>query len=568
MSFAELGLTDDLLKALQDLEFVEPTPIQAEAIPKLLPVDNDFLGLAQTGTGKTGAFGLPMLQAIDPGLRKPQGIVICPTRELCMQIAGDMQQFSKHTRGVRITAVYGGASIQAQIKSLRDGSQIIVATPGRLLDLIRRRAVNLSNMICAVLDEADEMLNMGFQEDIDAILDELPESVRIWLFSATMPKGVRAIASKFLTDPLEITIGNRNDSAANIEHCCCIIQERHRYEALKRILDYTPEMFGLVFCRTRMDTQRIAEFLQKDGFQAEALHGDLSQAQRDTVMRKFRNHSVRVLVATDVAARGIDVDDISHVIHYRLPDDTLSYTHRSGRTARAGKSGRSIALVNPREMIRIRDMERNGRLKFTVEKVPDGNDICRNQLYAFVDSLIDTPANVDHIAGHLPRVYEALEVLDKREIIDRIMSREFSGMLEAYSNARDINVDPREQRKAARRGDRDESRGRFKKDDRSRGGNGPRRGREDRLGPTQRFFISIGRVDKVNEGAIVRLVCDSSGITSKLIGAIDMKREFSFFEVEKSVAGKVLASCRKAVFDGRPVKIRDAYPSTPRKKAS
>ena len=348
MGFKDLGLKEELLHALQDLSFEEPTPIQAQTIPQLLPCDRDLVGLAQTGTGKTGAFGLPLLQSMDPKLRQPQGLVICPTRELCLQITNDMKQFARYIKGSSITAIYGGASIYHQINRLKDGSHIVVATPGRLLDMIRRRAIDLSMVTCAVLDEADEMLNMGFQEDIDAILLELPESVRIWLFSATMPRGVRSIAGKFLNDPVEITIGARNDGAANIEHSYCIMEERNRYEALKRILDSTPEIFGLVFCRTRIDTQEVAEALLRDGYQAEALHGDLSQAQRDTVMRKFRNRSVRLLIATDVAARGIDVDDITHVIHFMLPDDALSYTHRSGRTARAGKSGCSIALVNPK----------------------------------------------------------------------------------------------------------------------------------------------------------------------------------------------------------------------------
>ena len=559
MSFEEMGLSNELLSGLQDLKFTDPTPIQAQAIPQLLPGNKDFMGLAQTGTGKTGAFGLPMLQSLDPKLRQVQGLVICPTRELCLQITGDIKNFARHINGVRVTAVYGGASIYDQIKGIKNGSQIIVATPGRLLDLIRRRAVDLSSVLSAVLDEADEMLNMGFQEDIDAILDKLPEPVRIWLFSATMPRAVRSIAGKYLDDPVEITIGTRNDGAENIEHSFCMVQERHRYEALKRILDYTPEIFGLVFCRTRIDTQRVAESLLKDGYQAEALHGDLSQAQRDTVMRKFRNRSIRILVATDVAARGLDVDDITHIIHFMLPDDGLSYTHRSGRTARAGKSGRSIALINTREMMRIRELERRCHIKFKTEKVPDGKAICRKQLLAFVETLTHTPVKHQDIGEYLPKVYDALESMDKEELIDRLISREFSSLLKDYSHARDINADIRDYKPSYQQNSRYESRGRFRAGSKGNGNGGGKRSGPDRLGATQRFFISIGRIDKVIEGAIVRLVCDKSGIPSKLIGAIDMKREFSFFEVQKSVSGKVRTSCKRATFDGRPVKVVDAF---------
>ncbi len=557
MSFQELGLRDELLHALQDLEFTEPTPIQAQAIPHLLPGERDLVGLAQTGTGKTGAFGLPMLQFLNPKQRQPQGLVICPTRELCLQITNDMKQFARHIKGSSITAIYGGASIYNQINRLKAGSHIVVATPGRLLDMIRRHAIDLSMVTCAVLDEADEMLNMGFQEDIDAILLELPESVRIWLFSATMPRGVRSIAGKYLNDPVEITIGSRNDGAANIEHSYCIMEERNRYEALKRILDSTPEIFGLVFCRTRIDTQEVAEALLRDGYQAEALHGDLSQAQRDTVMRKFRNHSVRLLVATDVAARGIDVDDITHVIHFMLPDDALSYTHRSGRTARAGKSGRSIVLVNPRETMRIRDLERRSRIQFKIEKLPDGKAICRQQLFAFVDTLIQTPIKQEAIGVFLPAIYEKLALLEKEELIDLLISKEFSSLFQDYSQAVDINVDLRKRKASFRENTRAKSKLPYRADSR-KNGNGKKASGRVRLGPTKRFFISVGRLDKVNEGAIVRLVCDQSGISSKLIGAIDMKREYSFFEVDNKVAAKVGQGMRNAKFDGKPVTLRPA----------
>jgi ATP-dependent RNA helicase DeaD len=339
MSFTHLGLNEALLSAITELGFEKPMPIQEQAIPVLLEDQHDFIGLAQTGTGKTAAFGLALLQRIDIEHCHPQGMIICPTRELCLQVTEDLKRFARYQDGLRIVSVYGGANITQQIKQLKKGAHIIVATPGRLLDLTRRKAVRPESVSCVVLDEADEMLNMGFKEDIDTLLDSLPEQRRIWLFSATMEKGVADIAHTYLSDPQEITVGNKNQSAANINHSYCMVKEKNRYPALKRLLDYAPDIYGIIFCRTRKETQTVAEHLLQDGYQAEALHGDLSQSQRDYVMRKFRQQSVRMLVATDVAARGLDVDNLSHIIHYRVPEEPAIYTHRSGRTARAGKSG-------------------------------------------------------------------------------------------------------------------------------------------------------------------------------------------------------------------------------------
>jgi ATP-dependent RNA helicase DeaD len=510
-------------------------PIQEKAIPALLSGELDFVGLAQTGTGKTGAFGLPLIQQIDPSLTYPQGVVVCPTRELCLQITDDLKQFSRYIKNINIVAVYGGASIPNQVRQIKSGCQIIVATPGRLLDLMERKAVKLSRVSYAILDEADEMLNMGFKEDIDRILDSMPVHIRIWLFSATMPRGVAAIARTYLTDPLEISLGEQNRTPENIEHTCYVIHEKNRYQGLKRIIDYTPDIFGLVFCRTRKETQTVAETLMQDGYQAEAFHGDLSQAQRDYVMRKFRQGTVKILVATDVAARGLDVDDITHVIHYRLPDESEIYTHRSGRTARVGKSGTSIALINVKEKSRVNMLEKKGDLKFQFGKIPNGRAICKRRLFNLVDKIVQTDVNQEGIADYLPAIYDSLEDLDKKELIKRFVSAEFSRFLEYYQDAGDINV--KSSREASTVHKPVKKRAYFK-------------GKK-----TQRFFISVGKLDKMNKGAIVRLICDNSGIRSNLIGDIDLNREFSFFEVEKSASRNIRKSFANARLNGRSVQV-------------
>jgi len=567
MSFKTLGLRAELLRAAEGLGFQTPMPIQEKAIPVLLTGEKDFVGLAQTGTGKTGAFGLPLIQQMDSALPRPQGVVICPTRELCLQITDDLRKFAGHMKDIRIAAVYGGASISTQIRQLRSGPQIIVATPGRLLDMIRRKSVSFSQISYAVLDEADEMLNMGFQEDIDSILEQMPDHRKIWLFSATMPAGVAAIARNYLSDPEEVSMGGRNRSPENITHTYYMILEKNRYQGLKRIIDFTPDMFALVFCRTRKDTQAVAETLMRDGYQAEALHGDLSQAQRDYVMRKFRRGSVRILVATDVAARGLDVEDISHVIHYNLPEEGEIYTHRSGRTARAGKSGISVALINTREMHRIRILEKRGNIRFNPGKIPDGRAICEKQLVSMVEKLVHTDVNQEEIAGYLPVVSDVLNGLDKEELITRFISSEFSHFIEYYRDAADINVKTaRKSAASSKKSAKGKDRGRT---ERARGTapgiarkteafSKPEK-RKDRVKAkkTQRFFINMGRLDKINEGTIVRLICDKSGIRSGMIGEIALNRAFSFFEVEKSAARKVRNSLNNANIDGRPVQVQE-----------
>ncbi|MGE0084654.1 MAG: DEAD/DEAH box helicase [Desulfococcaceae bacterium] len=551
MSFKTLGLREELVRAAEELGFEKPMPIQEKAIPVLLSGERDFVGLAQTGTGKTGAFGMPLIQRIDPLVREPQGIVICPTRELCMQITEDLKSYAVHMDRIIIAPVYGGASIVNQIRQLRGGAHIIVATPGRLIDLMDRKSVSLSKISCAVLDEADEMLNMGFQEDIDRILEKMPENRNIWLFSATMPEGVAKIARNYLKNPEEVSVGHKNRGAENIKHRYYVTHEKNRYQCLKRILDFTPDIFGLVFCRTRKETQDVAENLMQDGYQAEALHGDLSQSQRDYVMRKFRQGSVRVLVATDVAARGLDVDDITHVIHYKLPDEMEIYTHRSGRTARAGKSGTSVALVNTKEIHRVRELEKRGKIRFEATKIPEGREICEKQLTGMVDKIISTTVNMEEIQGALQGIYDALNGLTKEDLIQRMVSAEFDRLFHYYRDAGDINVRARQESASESRFSRSKSKedsGTERKKDRFKD-----RGRERE---TERFSINVGRMNKINEGAIIRLICTQSGIRSGMIGRIDLNREFSFFEVEKSAAGIVRKSVSNAKLDGRIVEIR------------
>ncbi|MDZ8119474.1 DEAD/DEAH box helicase [Pontiella agarivorans] len=547
MNFSDLGLSPDTLKSIQLLGFETPTPIQEQAIPILLEGSKDFVGLASTGTGKTAAFGLPLLERVDPSNDMPQGIILSPTRELCLQIADDLKKFARHHH-VKITAVYGGSNISTQIRDLKRGTQIIVATPGRLLDLIERRAAKLDQVSVVVLDEADEMLNMGFKDELDAILEKAPEDRVTWLFSATMAKGVARIAANYQTDPVEVSVGGRNEAAANIEHFCFMVHEKDRYPALKRILDYLPEIYGVIFCRTRAETQTVAEKLMADGYSAEALHGELSQAQRDAVMRKFRTKTVQMLVATDVAARGIDVNDITHVIHYKLSDETAAYTHRSGRTARAGKSGVSIALINMHERRRIGELERRNNIRIKLEKIPDAKAICENQLLALIHRVVDVKVNEEEIADYLAPAYEALCHLDKKEIIKRFIGIEFNHFLDYYRNAEDLNAKSKPRRERQPGQQRSEN---------------SKRNRRMEAYDTKRFSINVGRVHGVNAGAIVRLVCEHSGIKSNKIGAIDLGRDTSNFEVAKDAANDIRKGLQNLKLDGRSVSVRAASGGKP-----
>lgn len=540
MTFNDLGLRSEILKGIEDLGFSAPTPIQQQAIPAIIEGKNDLVGLAQTGTGKTAAFGLPLLNLIDERNNNTQGIVVCPTRELCLQITNDLKNYSKYLRGVNVVAVYGGASIQNQERDIKRGAQIIVATPGRMIDLINRKVIKLNNVSFVVLDEADEMLNMGFQEDIDDILSYTPEEKHVWLFSATMPAEVARIAKKYQKDPVELTVGKKNMSAENITHKYFAVKEKDRYVAVKRIIDFYPDIFGLIFCRTKRETQEIAEKLIKDGYNCEALHGDLSQAMRDTVMKKFRERTIQLLCATDVAARGIDVNDITHVINYNLPDDVENYTHRSGRTARAGKTGVSLCLVNTREVGRIRDIERIISKKFEVGRIPNGPEICDKQLIALVEKISAAPVNEKEIAPYIDSAVEKFADLSKEEVIKKFISTEFNRFLDYYRGAGDLNADARPTRES--------------RDDKPR----VQRDYEEASGEWQRFFLNIGGFSGINKGALLRKICDLAGISSGEVGRIDMKDEFSFFEVKSDVAKNTFESFKNQEWEGKRLRIEVA----------
>jgi ATP-dependent RNA helicase DeaD len=572
MNFDNLGLNDNILKAVERMGFTEPTPIQKKVIPEIMNSNKDNVGLAQTGTGKTAAFGLPMVQLMDFYSPHTQGVVICPTRELCIQISGDFKEFTRYVKPAKIVSVYGGASIENQIRQVKRGAHIIVATPGRLLDLIKRNVVKISEVSFVVLDEADEMLNMGFSEDLDAILSKTPKDKRTMLFSATMPKTVTKISSKYMNESVEITAGKKNSVAQNITHNNYIVLEKERYPALKRIIDFDPDIYGLIFCRTRNETRQVSEKLMKDGYNAEALHGELSQAQRDNVMGRFRNKSLQLLVATDVAARGLDVNDISHVINYNFPDEAEIYTHRSGRTARAGKSGISIVLMNTRERWKLGEVERKAGIKFTYAKVPSGYAICEKQLYAMVKKLVAVDVNHEEIDKFLDPVYETLADLSMEELIQRVISIEFNRFLDYYKGAKDINASNKpgaEKKPGGQRFSKNKT-GAYKakgprkeygsqKDNDFSKNNGPRK-----IGDTRSFFINVGQLDNIQKGAITRLLCDQAGINNAQIGKIEILREFSFFEIDNHVADTVLKSMKNAKLDGRDVMVQLAQRRKPR----
>jgi len=525
-TFQTLGLSKGLADAVQLIGFERPTPIQEKAIPMLLTGNRDFIGLAQTGTGKTAAFGLPLLDLVDDHSKETQALVLAPTRELGLQIVSDLENFTERFKKLNIVAVYGGASISEQIRKVKRGAQIIVATPGRLIDLIGKKAVNLSTIKYVVLDEADEMLNMGFKEDIDEILSTTPDTKITWLFSATMPKEVRAIAKNYMSDPEEITVGDKNAGNTNIEHQYVVVHDRDKYSALKRILDFNPDIFGLIFCRTRIDTQRVAENLMKDGYNADALHGDLNQAQRDRVMMKFRQRSVQILVATDVAARGIDVDNITHVIHLNIPDEMEFYTHRSGRTARAGKKGISIAMVTSRETGKLRQIEKILKTTFVKIAVPTGQEVCQKQLLALMHRVHEVKVNEKEIAEFLPAVYEELKDLSKDELIKRFASIEFNRFLEYYRNAPDLNGESK----------------------------GSDRGSE-RYATGDRFFINLGKMDDLDVPTLLELLDDCCGVTKKNVGKIDLKGAYSFFEIDKEKSRDIIKGFEGMEFGGRTVRV-------------
>lgn len=556
MTFKELGLRVEVLQSIEAMGFAEPTPIQQSAIPHLLQLESDFVGLAQTGTGKTAAFGLPLIHKVTDRPTETQGLIIAPTRELCLQISKDLEAFAQFDRQIKVVAVYGGTDIRRQMSDIKRGATIVVATPGRLVDLIKRRAINLQTVDTVVLDEADEMLNMGFKEDIDEILDATPDTKSVWLFSATMPKEVAEIAKNYMTDPLEVSIGHKNQSNENIEHIYYSVKEKDRYDALKRLIDASPEIFGLVFCRTRNETATVAEKLAKDGYSAEPLHGDLSQAMRDRVMERFRERSIQLLVATDVAARGIDVDNITHVINYNLPDDIENYTHRSGRTARAGRQGKSLVLINTREAYKIKAIERQIRMDFTAALIPSAQEICGIQLNKLIAKVKDTEVKEKDIEPFLEGMMADFADLSKEEVIKKFVSAEFNRFIEYYDRAGDLNVTSGRGERGERgdrkeRGDRFDRKDRFERSDR---GERTDRGPRDN-GNRTRFFVSLGKRDGLNPGGLLRVICDSTGLNSGSIGRIDVMPNFSFFEADKTDESSILAKVNGADYEGHRVSV-------------
>ncbi|GAA4793146.1 DEAD/DEAH box helicase [Olivibacter ginsenosidimutans] len=537
--FSQLGIRHDIVNAITELGFEKPTPIQEQAIPALLTGSSDFVGLAQTGTGKTAAFGLPLLELLDFSQNTPQALVLCPTRELCLQIANDIKKFSKNTPNVHVVAVYGGANISDQLRQIRRGVQLVVATPGRMLDIIGRKAIDFSGVRYVVLDEADEMLNMGFQEDINDILSTTPEEKKTWLFSATMPTEVRRIAKNYMTDPFELTVGTKNTGNANIDHEYYIVRPRDKYAAFKRIVDFNPEIFGIVFCRTKIETQEIAEALIKDGYNADSLHGDLSQQQRDKVMKRYRERNLQLLIATDVAARGIDVNDVTHVINFSLPDEIENYTHRSGRTARAGKTGVSIALITSKELGKIRQIERVIGKQFVKAEIPNGFDVCEKQLFALVHKVKSVEVNDDQIGQYLPRIMDEFADFSKEDVIKHFASLEFNRFLDYYENAPDLNVAANETR-----GDR--------------GGRNDRFGRDGYKSDYTRLFINLGSVDDFTRGDMLGFICNHTQINGKSIGKIDLKGVYTFFEVENGVVDKIMHGFDHVDFNGRSVRVEMA----------
>jgi ATP-dependent RNA helicase DeaD len=535
--FADLGINDDILQGLDALGFEDPTPVQEQVIPALLERSTDLVGLAQTGTGKTAAFAIPLIQRTDTALRQTQGLVLCPTRELCVQVARDITALSRYVKGVKVLAVYGGASIEHQIKSLKRGIHIVVATPGRLHDLIRRRRVDISAIGTVVLDEADEMMQMGFQDDINAILDATPTERSTLLFSATMPAGVAAIARRYMKDPLEITVGRRNAGAKNVRHVYYMVQAKDRYQALRRIADSVPEMYGIVFCRTRDETRKVAESLASDGYSADAIHGELSQAQRDQVMKRFRRRKLRLLVATDVAARGLEVNDLTHVINYNLPDDFSSYTHRSGRTGRAGKDGTSVVIIHTREMHKIRAIE--GLIKRTFEKglVPTGRDICEKKMQDLTDRLKDDGADHSHLSAFLPDLIESLSSLDREELIGRFVALQSNGAMKGYLSAPDLNV-------------REEKKGRTAQHRK----NGPSPRSNSGLKFT-RFSLNVGKKDGLHATRLIGEFNGAMGSSRIRIGKIEVRNNSAFLEADSRFVPQILGAFKKRQINGKPVCI-------------
>lgn len=551
MTFEGLGLDAKLVQATNALGFTQPTPIQEQAIPVLLSGTKDLVGLAQTGTGKTAAFGLPLLQLADSAQRFPQALIVCPTRELCLQIVNDIDLFKKFMSGMHILAVYGGTPIGSQIRELKRGVQIVVATPGRLIDLIERKAIDLEQIKYVVLDEADEMLNMGFQDDIEFILKNTPNREATWLFSATMPPEIRRVSKKYMKTPLEITVGKMNTANKSVDHQFYLTSAQHRYDALKRLIDFNPGIYGIIFTRTKVDAQTIAEKLTREGYDIDALHGDLTQQQRDKVMGEFREKTLQLLIATDVAARGIDVKDITHVINFELPDDVEVYTHRSGRTGRAGNTGICMSIVHSREVGKIRQIERMVQVPFHKLEIPTGKDVCRKQFFHFMEKLLQADISHGDYETYVPMLEEKFADISKEEVLKRVAAMEFDRFLKYYENAEDLNV--RERQRDYR--DRDQRDGGDRRT--------PERRREGRAqynsgGDYSKLFVNLGTKDGFYKASFLQFILDMSDLKKEALGRIDMKEMNSWIEVDRAVAPKMIRAIDGKNYKGRRIRMNDA----------
>ncbi|MCH5235653.1 MAG: DEAD/DEAH box helicase [Muribaculaceae bacterium] len=544
--FLALGVDPQLVKAIEELGFDAPMPIQEKVIPHLLSKEGDVVGLAQTGTGKTAAFGLPVLQRIDVAKRVPQSLVIAPTRELCLQIAGDLADFSKYIDGLKILPVYGGSSIDSQIKALRNGVQVIVATPGRLIDLIKRGEVKLDDVHTVILDEADEMLNMGFLDDIKEILSHVPEERKMLMFSATMPKEIADISKQFMHDPVEFVVGNRNEGAKNVRHIYYMVKAHDKYLALKRVADNSPDIYGIIFCRTKKETQEIADKLIADGYNADCLHGDLSQAQRDLAMKKFRDHVTQLLVATDVAARGLDVDDLTHVINYGLPEDTAVYTHRSGRTGRANKTGVSVAIIHSRELKKLKEIEKKIGKTFEYKKVPTPEHIIEKQLYNLADRIEKVQVEEDSIAKFIPGVRKKLEWLTEEDLLKRVLSLEFNRLLNYYRNMPDIDLNAPAQGEKKDKNSRDRRREKRDKE------------RRDAEAGYERLALNVGKAQGFFPGNLMEIINRNTTGNKPEIGRIDLMPDYTLFDVKKGEAHRVISALKNVDFFGTKLKPKKA----------
>ena len=554
-TFKEIGIESELVEGIVELGFENPMPIQEKVIPVLLKEKTDIIALAQTGTGKTAAFGLPLIQLTNQEYKKTQALILSPTRELCLQITNDLKNYAKHIRGLNVVAVYGGADIDQQVRALSKGAHIIVATPGRMDDLLnRRKKIDISAIETVVLDEADEMLTMGFKDELDAILEQTPETKNTLLFSATMPSEVKRITKNYMVDPLEISVGERNIGAEHVDHICYQVHEKNRYLALKRIVDYFPNIYGIIFCRTREETKQVAKELMHDGYNADALHGDLSQAQRESVMQKFRIKNLHLLTATDVAARGLDVKDLTHIINYNLPDEALTYIHRSGRTGRAGHKGVSIIISNLREKFKISKIERLLRKKFDIQPVPTGRAICEKQLINIVDRLEKIEVDHDEIDSFLPVVYKKLESLDREDVIKHFVALEFNHFINYYKSANDLQTPTnRDQDKLKRL--RKNGKSNNRSDKRSTNHKGGRSRRTMVEEGFTRFYINLGEKDNIKPPDLIGLVNRSTRDRNVNVGKIDILRKFSFFEVDELYKDVVLNGFKNITFNKRDVLV-------------